>query len=192
MTVLLACSSASDGLALEAVALPSDGAGSGSGAVAYALGNQVGAQNAMIAAQGAVIQQLNGSVTSLTTTVNNLSSQVSSQVAQMNTLTTNVNNLTQIVNKLNQAQQTPKSCPSFGLPGDAVSESHSYNIPAEGSTISYVNAVTRYPGCKYNSTSYQCQGARWNLTSTGTYWETGQYDVRCAPADSSWIYSNNR
>jgi len=99
----LGCLPAFNTHALEAVALPSDGAGSASGASTVALSSQVSNQGAAIAANSAVIQQVKSDVTTvsnkvdtLTTTVNSLKNQVNSLTGQFNSYV-NTSNRTFIV-----------------------------------------------------------------------------------------------
>ncbi|MBI1308979.1 MAG: hypothetical protein GC129_03835 [Proteobacteria bacterium] len=161
--------------ALEAVALPSDGAGSASGASTYALANQLTSQNAALAAQGGLLQQLNQSVSSLTTVINNLTTQIT-QIS--NTQNQIINYLTQNTCKDGKITTVDgaltctgaSAAPSTGCPGYYINNNQSMPMPGtyNGQWGAYNTNVTFGQGYiipfrASNSPdgTYQCMNGSW-------------------------------
>ncbi|MBI1308944.1 MAG: hypothetical protein GC129_03655 [Proteobacteria bacterium] len=169
------CLSASHGLALEAVAMPSDGAGSGSGAATYALGNQITVQGAAIGAQSAVLQQVQQALTSLTTVVNDLNAQVASLTQYVadttcvgGTLTT-TNGKTTCTGGTNGSASTSSassaSCyagTSMG-PGYDPPNTYLHNVAFPNGTV-----IAGWPAYNGGPAMYQCLNGKWIGVNVGS------------------------
>ncbi|MBI1308943.1 MAG: hypothetical protein GC129_03650 [Proteobacteria bacterium] len=172
--VLLAGMAAPDLHALEAVAMPSDGAGSGSGASVYALTNQVTTLGAAVGAQGTVLQQVNQAVTSLTTLVNNMNTQltnltqyVANTTCAGGTLTTTNNTMTCAggTNGTNGTNGTTAAAPDPYAGG--CSSSPGGQIPSKGPPYRNGEVVSFAENCWADGLE-QCSNGQWTLLHHAT------------------------